>query len=621
MQRSKERLKFLLIKNRLMSINMVKEELKILKTSSLIRFLMQYILDVLTDIDYSTDLLEIKDIFKILNYVKPESDQHFKIVEEFSSKIIKIIHEKIKLFSEENFEISFLKEIENYINIFIIETKLSLLQVKTDKFPIIADNTLKKIICDLIFKWKNYEYLTIILKHYPQLYNIKIRNKTIVVNLLKEYIKKVKSRSYLARVITLFISSKHFQISLEEKNMLVNLCIEFLNLPNLNQSELFFLKEVLCLLKYDKDFDELNCQEILNKRYNLNNSCGYNELIDNEKFVDMTDRQIITIDSNGTELFDDAFSFRTNENGTYQLGIYITDLTMLKRGSLYDKYALNHFATLYLEDNVISMLPNGIDLRYFSLSKGTHKVIAFTFTFSSKYELLKCEVERALVNINNNFLHNDISNILNDSMQSEYHTLKFLLELSEVISDTYSSIDKYHNIKAIARELGDACSEIPEKYMETPGNRIVSANMIFLNHYIAQYFYNHQLPFIYYNNELDDQKIINGLINKYGQENQTRLMLKSISSLYKPSFYSDINHGHKGLGFDAYSKITSPARMYISLFLQRLINDWFIAKIPREEYLKKYQNLAETAREFTKLNQRNKEYMLEYTKLKKLNRT
>lgn len=616
MQRTKNKVDIIL-KNRLMSINTVKEELKIAKNSSLIRFLLQYLLNTLNEVNFSTEIYEVRELYKLLNYVKPENDEEFKIVEKFITEIIKVIHQKIKLFKEDNIMYSFFKDFEEYLNIYVIETKLSLIR-DIQKFPIISESKLKKIVCDLIFKYQNYEYLNIILKHYPNCYNIKINSKTIVIKLLNAYFKKTKNRAYLGKVIILFISSRNYEITDEEKEIIISICNNAIEKSKLNQKELLFIKELLHSLKSEKSLSEEERIKQLEERYGFITIDAKERLRRNSKYIiDLTDRQIITIDSNGTQLFDDALSFERKNDGTYELGIYITDLTDIKPNSLYDKYALNRFSSLYFDDQVMPMLPEKLTLNRFSLNKGEHIVMAFTFTFTSKYELVDWKVERARINIANNLSYFDISNLLEDSTGEFYPMLTCLLEISEAISDTYSSIDKYHNIKEIARELGGACSEIPKKFMETPGHRIVSANMIFLNHGIAKYFYEHKLPFIYCNSELDNQVPITGLIDKFKGDKYIQSMLKSIATVYRPSTFSEVNMGHKGLGLDAYGKITSPARSYIALYLQRLLYDLFILKIPVEEYMKKYENIGKKAKTFSLLQQRNREYSIEYMQLKR----
>ena len=141
--------------------------------------------------------------------------------------------------------------------------------------------------------------------------------------------------------------------------------------------------------------------------------------------------------------------------------------------------------------------------------------------------------------------------------------------------------------------------------------------MIFLNHKIAKYFDDQKLPFIYCNGELDKQIPIKGLTTRFKDEKKIQSMLKSIATVYRPSTFSEVNLGHKGLGLDAYGKITSPARSYVALYLQRLIYDLFVLKMPIEEYMKKYENIGSKARTFSLLQQRNRDYSIEHIKLKK----
>ena len=77
--------------------------------------------------------------------------------------------------------------------------------------------------------------------------------------------------------------------------------------------------------------------------------------------------------------------------------------------------------------------------------------------------------------------------------------------------------------------------------------------------------------------------------------------------------------GHMGLGLEAYCKATNPIRMYVSLYIQRMLDDLFINGFSKDQYLEKYQDVSNVAKEFSDLQDRNREYTLAYTRLKKRN--
>ncbi len=610
------RLENILCKNRLVSMSTIKEELNIKKNSSFIRLLMSELLNKLKELDYSTENFDLNYYFRLLNYTKVTNEEEFVILEEYIRKINQVINEKMDIFNRENNVIAqLLHLLHEQINILVVETKLGLIEYKPLKLPAVAPKTLRKIVCDLIFKFRNYDYLAIIFKNYTEVSNIKIKNQTIIFKLLELYIKDSRNRDFYAKTITMFLTSKNFVLSLEEKKLLLKKIAEIIDNHFLNKDEFIFMKEILFSIEgSNHDLERIS---MLNERYDIN-SVNSRKIISyqDKNIIDMRNERIITIDSNGAEILDDALSFKKNSDGTYELGIYITNLSPIAKGSKLDIHAYHQFSAIYLPDRVLHLFPEPMLKKNFSLTKGNHQVMAFVFHFTQKYELIDCQINEALINIDQNFNHIDVHSLLQDKNSEYYPMIKMILEFSEAINDTFSSIDKYHTIKTIIKELKDVCPEIPEKFMDTPGSRIVTANMIFLNQYLANYFFKNKLPFIYRVNEFEkDDEVLKLLLKAYKQDREVKKLLSSLLILYKKSAYSSDNRGHKGLGLPAYTQVTSPARLYVSLYIQRMLHDLFVLKMSQSEYIDKYHNVEADAINFTNAQERNREYIIEYTKL------
>ena len=81
MKRSVLSIENIVIKNRLMSLETIKKELKISKNTSLIRFLVDFLKKKISEINLSSDLDDLRFVYKVLNYIKPRNEEEFLIVE------------------------------------------------------------------------------------------------------------------------------------------------------------------------------------------------------------------------------------------------------------------------------------------------------------------------------------------------------------------------------------------------------------------------------------------------------------------------------------------------------------------------------------------------------------
>ncbi len=614
MRRTRGLIENVVLKNRMMSVKSLRDELKTERNTVLIRLLLQYLTTSFEEIDYSTNQDECADILRVLNYIKPENDSEFKIVEETIKKMKEILGQKKKLIiNDENFMV-LLNFLEERLGSFLIETRVEMEKNKgkITEFPNIDSKKLRTIICEYVFKYKDYGHLNLLLSLYPNACNIKVNEKTIVIKILKEYLTRPNEREFLSKVITLFVSNVNYQISDEEKREIAELCDRYSSI--LNVRDLIYIKEIMTTLGVREEFDVREKLNLLKVRYGIQDVLFDNVRLSYEHFpVNLTDRIAVTIDCSDTLIMDDAFSIEKKPDGTFELGLYITDVSSILQGSPLDIYAFHHFSTIYTRDTWVPMIPEPL-VYNFSLREGLRRVIAYTFRFTPKLELIDCEIVPAMIRVRKNLTYSESLERL-DNPNELYDFLRNALELSEAISDSLGTIDRYHQIKEIVRELGASMTEVPEKYLDTPGTRIISTFSIFLNNYLATRFDKSGLPFIYRVNDFESTSNIQAQLLKYKRDKVICDMLRSLQTLHKPSSFSSVNTGHKGLGLDAYTQASNPARLYVSLMIQRMIIDLFIDKIPPEEYARKYSDVESYAKEFTALQERNNRFTAEYNKL------
>ena len=98
---------------------------------------------------------------------------------------------------------------------------------------------------------------------------------------------------------------------------------------------------------------------------------------------DFRDVLTFTIDPADAKDFDDALSFRSLENGNYEVGVHIADVTHYVRpGTVVDEEARNRNTSVYLVDRTVPMLPEKLSNKLCSLRPGEPKL-----TFSAVFEI------------------------------------------------------------------------------------------------------------------------------------------------------------------------------------------------------------------------------------------
>ncbi|MEO9659861.1 MAG: RNB domain-containing ribonuclease, partial [Maribacter dokdonensis] len=101
------------------------------------------------------------------------------------------------------------------------------------------------------------------------------------------------------------------------------------------------------------------------------------------KRKDLRNVLTFTIDPKDAKDFDDALSFQKLENGNYEIGIHIADVShYLQKDTILDDEAYERATSVYLVDRVVPMLPEVLSNNACSLRPNEEK-----YTFSAIFEL------------------------------------------------------------------------------------------------------------------------------------------------------------------------------------------------------------------------------------------
>ena len=333
---------------------------------------------------------------------------------------------------------------------------------------------------------------------------------------------------------------------------------------------------------------------------------------------DMRNTLTYTIDPKDAKDFDDALSFKKLDNGNYEIGIHIADVShYLQEGTILDDEAFKRGTSVYLVDRVVPMLPEVLSNFACSLRPNEEK-----YTFSAIFEIdhkatvmnqwfgrtvinsdqrFAYEEAQVIIETKSNKIPADISLTGSDFIASDEiveATLK-LDELAKILrrnrmNNGAISFDKVE-VKFNLSEDGE-----PEGVyfkISKDANHLIEEFMLLANRKVAEYIGKQKKTFVYrihdepnedklfamqsliskfgYKIDLRDKKDISKSLNQLmadvnGKKEQNLIDTLAIRTMSKAKYSTD-NIGHYGLAFDYYSHFTSPIRRYPDVMVHRLL--------------------------------------------------
>lgn len=149
--------------------------------------------------------------------------------------------------------------------------------------------------------------------------------------------------------------------------------VDVLGEPGLNDTEMHaILAEFNLPYRFAPDVE--------NAADGISEEIGEKELKGRKDFRDIL---TFTIDPADAKDFDDALSFKRLDNGNFEIGVHIADVSYyVQQGSIVDKEARNRGTSVYLVDRTVPMLPEKLCNKLCSLREGEDKLV-----FSTIFEM------------------------------------------------------------------------------------------------------------------------------------------------------------------------------------------------------------------------------------------
>ena len=324
--------------------------------------------------------------------------------------------------------------------------------------------------------------------------------------------------------------------------------------------------------------------------------------------LDMRNVTTFTIDPKDAKDFDDALSIRRLENGNYEIGVHIADVThYVTPDSIIDREAQKRATSVYLVDRVVPMLPEHLCNGICSLRPNEDKLsFSCIFEMDEEANIKSSNIARTVTRSNRRFTYEEAQEIIETGVGEYAQEILMLDHMAKIMRK-----HRYEN-GAIEFDRAEVRFEIDETghpidvyfKVSKDANKLIEEFMLLANRTVAQAI---GLPhdkkkakaFVYRVHDMPDPgkladlsslsrtfgykvkadgsaREVNRSLNRMlldvkGKGEENLLSTLALRAMAK-AVYTTQNIGHYGLGFEYYTHFTSPIRRYPDMMVHRLLD-------------------------------------------------
>jgi ribonuclease R len=328
------------------------------------------------------------------------------------------------------------------------------------------------------------------------------------------------------------------------------------------------------------------------------------------KRIDMREVTTFTIDPRDAKDFDDALSIRKLENGLWEVGVHIADVThYVRKGSIIEEEAFNRATSVYLVDRTIPMLPEHLSNGICSLRPNEDKLtFSAIFQLNDEAEIVHYKIAKTVTRSDCRFSYEEAQEIIETGEGDYKEDVLTLDRLAKKLREKRFAKGAIAFDRVEVRfEIDDKGKPISVFFKEAKdSNKLIEEFMLLANVTVAKHigvpqagkkaktfvYRIHDTPnpdklanfsefikrFGYFlkisGKKADVSTSINRLLdNVQGKKEQNLIETLAIRSMAK-AVYSTTNIGHYGLAFDYYTHFTSPIRRYPDMMVHRLLEHY-----------------------------------------------
>ncbi len=323
---------------------------------------------------------------------------------------------------------------------------------------------------------------------------------------------------------------------------------------------------------------------------------------------DCRDVITFTIDPEDAKDFDDAISFRSLENGHYEVGVHIADVThYVTQGTALDDDAYDRATSVYLVDRTVPMLPERLSNELCSLRPNEDKLtFAVIFEIDNQARVVNEWFGRTIIHSDKRFTYEAAQEVI------ETRSGPFADELA-ILNDLHHKLRKERfrkgavnfettEVKFKLDPKGKPLAVVPK--IRKDAHKLVEEFMLLANRAVATYVFRmkkgpEKNTFVYRTHDFPDpekvadfakfatqfghrvnveessvSRSLNKLMDEIeGKPEQNVLQSLAVRTMAKAKYTTEPK-GHFGLAFDHYTHFTSPIRRYPDMMVHRLLQHY-----------------------------------------------
>jgi ribonuclease R len=316
-----------------------------------------------------------------------------------------------------------------------------------------------------------------------------------------------------------------------------------------------------------------------------------------------------TIDPDNAKDFDDALSIRQLENGHWEVGVHIADVTHYVRlGTELEREAKHRATSVYLVDRVIPMLPENLSNGLCSLRPNEDKLtFSAVFEFDEKGKIHESWFGKTVIHSDRRFTYEEAQTRIETGEGDYADEINILNGIAKQLSAArFRKGAISFETQEVKFKLGEDGTPLGVYVKERKdAHKLIEEFMLQANKGVAEYVFNKRrtkprLTMVYRTHDAPDPdrlenfalfaqkfghklnlanpKKVSTELNKLsedvvGRPEQNVIQGLAIRSMSK-AIYTTEPLGHFGLAFAHYSHFTSPIRRYPDMMAHRLLEHY-----------------------------------------------